>query len=64
MAGVKPSAAQHCNAPELDPLIARAAGLKAPVLQHTWLKITNLLSPPAAPTRPANPFGPPAGRRG
>jgi uncharacterized protein len=40
MVGVKLWVAQHCNAPELDPLIARATELNAPILQHTWLKIT------------------------
>jgi uncharacterized protein len=40
MVGVKLWVAQHCHAPELDPLIARATELKAPILQHTWLKIT------------------------
>jgi uncharacterized protein len=39
MVGVKLWVAQRCNAPQLDPLIARATELKAPVLQHTWLKM-------------------------
>jgi uncharacterized protein len=44
MVGVKLWVAMRCNAPELDPLIARAAELKALVFQHTWLKINgNLL---------------------
>jgi len=38
MVGVKLLVAKHCNAPELDPIVARAAALQAPVLQHTWLK--------------------------
>jgi predicted TIM-barrel fold metal-dependent hydrolase len=49
MVGVKLWVAQHCNAPELDPLIARAAELKAPVLQHTWLKITGNLPGESTP---------------
>jgi len=47
--GVKLWVAQHCNAPELDPIIARAAELKAPVLQHTWLKITGNLPGESTP---------------
>ena len=40
MVGVKLWVAERCNAPELDPLIARATELKALVLQHTWIKAT------------------------
>lgn len=49
MVGVKLWVAQRCNAPELDPLIARATELKAPVLQHTWLKITGNLPGESTP---------------
>jgi predicted TIM-barrel fold metal-dependent hydrolase len=49
MVGVKLWVAQHCNAPELDPLISRAAALKAPVLQHTWIKITGNLPGESTP---------------
>lgn len=38
MVGVKLWVAQRCNAPELDPLVKRAAELHAIILQHTWLK--------------------------
>ena len=38
MIGIKLWVAMHCNRPELDPLVRRAAELKAPILQHTWLK--------------------------
>lgn len=38
MVGVKLWVAKRCNAAELDPLVARAAELKAPILQHTWFK--------------------------
>jgi predicted TIM-barrel fold metal-dependent hydrolase len=38
MVGVKLWVARRCNAPELDPLVARAMELKAPILQHTWFK--------------------------
>jgi uncharacterized protein len=29
----------RCNAPELDPIVERALSMKAPILQHTWLKL-------------------------
>ncbi len=38
MVGVKLWVAQHCNVPEIDPIIARAAELKAVIFQHTWFK--------------------------
>lgn len=38
MVGVKLWVAQHCNVPEIDPIIARAAALKAVIFQHTWFK--------------------------
>jgi len=38
MVGVKLWVAQHCNVPEIDPMIARAAELKAVIFQHTWFK--------------------------
>jgi uncharacterized protein len=50
MVGVKLWVAQHCNAPELDPLVARAAELKALILQHTWIKITGNLPGESTPT--------------
>ncbi len=49
MVGVKLWVAQRCNAPELDPLIARATELKAVVFQHTWLKITGNLPGESTP---------------
>jgi len=36
MVGVKLWVARRCNTPELDPIVERAAELKAPILQHTW----------------------------
>jgi predicted TIM-barrel fold metal-dependent hydrolase len=30
---------KRCNAPEMDAIVERAAAMKAPVLQHTWLKV-------------------------
>jgi len=49
MVGVKLWVAQRCNAPELDPIIARAAELKAVIFQHTWLKITGNLPGESTP---------------
>ena len=49
MVGVKLWVAQHCNAPELDPIIERATELKAVVFQHTWLKITGNLPGESTP---------------
>jgi len=49
MVGVKLWVAQHCNAPELDPIIARATELKAIILQHTWIKITGNLPGESTP---------------
>jgi uncharacterized protein len=39
MIGVKLWVAKRCNAPELDPIVERATGIQAPILQHTWLKV-------------------------
>jgi predicted TIM-barrel fold metal-dependent hydrolase len=30
---------KRCNAAELDPFVVRAVSMKAPILQHTWLKV-------------------------
>lgn len=30
---------KRANAPELDPIVERAVAMKAPILQHTWLKV-------------------------
>lgn len=49
MVGVKLWVAQHCSAPELDPIIERATELKAVVFQHTWLKITGNLPGESTP---------------
>jgi predicted TIM-barrel fold metal-dependent hydrolase len=40
MVGVKLWIAQRCAAPEIDPLIHRAAELKAVIFQHTWFNLT------------------------
>ncbi len=49
MVGVKLWVARHCNTPELDPIIRRAAQLQVPVLQHTYLKITGNLPGESTP---------------
>ena len=49
MVGVKLWVAQRCHAPELDPVIARSTELKAPVLQHTWIKATGNLPGESTP---------------
>ena len=38
MIGVKLWVGCRCNRPELDPIVQRAAELKALILQHTWIK--------------------------
>src|SRR5688572_16633112 len=49
MVGVKLWVAKHCNAPELDPIIRRAAELKAVILQHTYLKAAGNLPGESTP---------------
>lgn len=49
MVGVKLWVAMHADAPELDPLIARATELRAVILQHTWIKITGNLAGESTP---------------
>lgn len=49
MVGVKLWVALRCNAAELDPIVARAAELKAVILQHTWIKITGNLPGESTP---------------
>jgi uncharacterized protein len=38
MIGIKLWVGLHCNAPQLDPIVARAKELDALILQHTWIK--------------------------
>lgn len=38
MVGIKLWVARRCNDPAIDPIIARAAELKAVIFQHTWIK--------------------------
>lgn len=47
--GVKLWVAGHCNAPEIDPIIKRAAQLNAPILQHTYIKLTGNLPGESTP---------------
>jgi predicted TIM-barrel fold metal-dependent hydrolase len=49
MVGVKLWVARRANAPELDPIVRRAAELKAVVFQHTWIKITGNLPGESTP---------------
>ena len=49
MVGVKLWVARHCNTPELAPIVARATALKAPVLQHTYIKATGNLPGESTP---------------
>jgi predicted TIM-barrel fold metal-dependent hydrolase len=49
MVGVKLWVARHCNTVELDPIVRRAAELKAPVLQHIYLKATGNLPGESTP---------------
>jgi len=43
MVGIKLWVAVRCSSELLDPLVARAVELKAPLLQHTWHKVTGNL---------------------
>src|SRR5215469_17188852 len=50
MAGVgELEADMRCNAPELDPIVKRAISMKAPILQHTWLKLDGNLPGESTP---------------
>ena len=49
MVGVKLWVARHCNTAELDPIVERAAELKALVLQHTYIKATGNLPGESTP---------------
>ena len=49
MVGIKLWVATHADAPELDPIVKRAAELKALIFQHTWIKITGNLPGESTP---------------
>ena len=50
MVGIKLWVARPCSDRRLDPVIAAAAELKAPVLQHTWFKANGNLPGESTPT--------------
>ncbi|MBI5775157.1 MAG: amidohydrolase family protein [Verrucomicrobia bacterium] len=49
MVGVKLWVAHRCSGPELDPIIQRAAELKAVIFQHTWFNVTGNLPGESTP---------------
>jgi len=49
MVGVKLWVAHRANGPELDPIIDRAAALKAVIFQHTWFKTGGNLAGESTP---------------
>jgi hypothetical protein len=49
MAGVKLWVAKRCNAPELDPIVERAIGMHAVILQHCWFKVNGNLPGESTP---------------
>jgi predicted TIM-barrel fold metal-dependent hydrolase len=49
MVGVKLWVAVRANDPRLDPIVERATELKAPLLQHTWIKATGNLPGESTP---------------
>jgi predicted TIM-barrel fold metal-dependent hydrolase len=49
MVGIKLWVAKRCNAPELDPIIERAAALNAVIFQHTWHKTNGNLPGESTP---------------
>ncbi len=49
MVGVKLWVAMRCNEANLDPIVRHAVELKAPILQHTYLKITGNLPGESTP---------------
>ncbi len=52
--GIKLWVAMLCDHPNLDPICERAAELGAPILQHTWMKITGNLEFESTPYHVAN----------
>jgi len=49
MVGVKLWVARRCHAPELDPIVERAAALQAPILQHAWFNLKGNLPGESTP---------------
>ena len=50
MVGVKLWVAARCNQENFDPIVRRAVHLKAPVLQHVWIKTTGNLPGESTPS--------------
>lgn len=49
MIGVKLWVARRCNAPELDPIVERAAAAQAVILQHCWFNLKGNLRGESTP---------------
>ncbi|MBX6311403.1 MAG: amidohydrolase family protein [Isosphaeraceae bacterium] len=49
MVGIKLWVAMRCNTPAIDPIIRRAAELKALIFQHTWFKVGGNLPGESSP---------------
>ncbi|MEX2174888.1 MAG: amidohydrolase family protein [Pirellulaceae bacterium] len=49
LVGIKLWVAVRCNDPRLDPIVRRAAELKAVIFQHTWLKVGGNLPGESSP---------------
>lgn len=49
LVGIKLWVARRCSDPAIDPIIERAASLKAVIFQHTWLKTTGNLPGESVP---------------
>jgi uncharacterized protein len=54
MVGIKLWVARRCDTEEIDPIIKRSIELKAPILQHTWLKTQGNLPGESTPLDLAN----------
>ena len=50
MVGIKLWVAAKCSAPEVDPIIRRAAALEAVIFQHTWYKVGGNLPGESTPS--------------
>lgn len=50
MVGIKLWVARRCSDPAIDPIIARAAEVRAVIFQHTWIKTTGNLPGESTPT--------------
>lgn len=50
MVGIKLWMAMECSRPALDPIVRRAVELKAPILQHTFLRVGERIPGESSPT--------------